>query len=530
MSLTLKSPSDLLNRLKDFLGALPPRVFLAVVCVIQIGLHLRYISLPPVGFHQWRQTQTLAVARNFYEEDMNIFRPRVDNRGNGSGVAGMEFPLVNYLTALGYRVFGFSHTVGRAVVVLFSLLALVACYGCAARLFQVRWLAGLATLFLLFSPLFTYYSGVAMPDVPALALLLAALYFFLAYRDSGGKVPVILMAVCLMLAALIKISAWVALPFLVWEAARIPGPAHKRRAVGLALLLSVLPVLVWYAYAHHLRMAYHNEDYVLAPQFPYPGSLVPALLCKILVQWLPEMYLSYAQFALMAVGVYAISRAGRGTARRFVILSLAGCVVYVVAFLPLFEDHDYYALPALPFLVVLGTAGVGYLVEKKSPAPAWQYLTLAALAAMPVLGIIRGLGRLEAAQKPWDLLSLEEHLRRAIPDDKALVIAAGDLSPCIYLYFMHRKGWSVGFTLPEQRLLELHQKGARYLVSTCRELETLPEIQKHLRPISEHGSFRIFAVVPEEERSPEKHVRLPFVLETDAATDSLDEIWQQGFI
>ena len=45
-------------------------------------LHVKYIDLPPVGFHQWRQTQTLSVARNYYEEGMNILQPRVDNRGD----------------------------------------------------------------------------------------------------------------------------------------------------------------------------------------------------------------------------------------------------------------------------------------------------------------------------------------------------------------------------------------------------------------------------------------------------------------
>jgi 4-amino-4-deoxy-L-arabinose transferase-like glycosyltransferase len=65
-------------------------------------------------------------------------------------------------------------------------------------LFQFRRLAGLATLFVLFSPLFSYYSGVAMPDGPALALRLAALHFFLLYRDLLGMVSVILMAACRM--------------------------------------------------------------------------------------------------------------------------------------------------------------------------------------------------------------------------------------------------------------------------------------------------------------------------------------------
>lgn len=124
---TLTPSKDPLNRWKGFLDALPPRIFMPAVCLHQIVVHLHYLSLPPVGFHPGRQTQTPAVARSFYKEGMNPFRPRVDNHGNGSGVAGMEFPLVNWLVALGSIVFVFSHTTGRAVAMLFSMLALVVC-------------------------------------------------------------------------------------------------------------------------------------------------------------------------------------------------------------------------------------------------------------------------------------------------------------------------------------------------------------------------------------------------------------------
>ena len=45
-----------------------------------------------MGLHVWRQCNTMAVARNFYEEGMDILRPRVDRRGSTDGVTGMQFP------------------------------------------------------------------------------------------------------------------------------------------------------------------------------------------------------------------------------------------------------------------------------------------------------------------------------------------------------------------------------------------------------------------------------------------------------
>lgn len=118
-----------------------PIQLLLLLLIIHTALHLKCIDLPPVGFHQWRQTQTLSVARNFYEEGMNIFQPRVDNRGQYSGITGVEFPVVNFLIAAGYEVFGSHAFVERAVLLLFSMIAIVACFYFIRAMFASQWLA-----------------------------------------------------------------------------------------------------------------------------------------------------------------------------------------------------------------------------------------------------------------------------------------------------------------------------------------------------------------------------------------------------
>ena len=81
-----------------------------------------------------------------------------------------------------------------------------------------------------------------------------------------------------------------------------------------------------------------------------------------------------------------------------------------------------------------------------------------------------------------------------LPNKQILIIAAGDDSPSIYLYFMHRKGWAVGDKISEDQLLEMLQKGAAYLISSSRSLESTAEIKKHLSFVSTYGTFRIFAL------------------------------------
>jgi hypothetical protein len=82
---------------------------------INLFLHLPFMNLPPQSIHVWRQCSTLAVARNFYEEDMNILKPRLDDRMDRDGVTGMQFPSYEYLVALGYELFGEHNWVYRSV-------------------------------------------------------------------------------------------------------------------------------------------------------------------------------------------------------------------------------------------------------------------------------------------------------------------------------------------------------------------------------------------------------------------------------
>lgn len=56
------------------------------------------ITNPPLEIgHNWRQSLTNMIARNFLEVDANILYPRIDMAGENTGIIGSEFPFFNYL-------------------------------------------------------------------------------------------------------------------------------------------------------------------------------------------------------------------------------------------------------------------------------------------------------------------------------------------------------------------------------------------------------------------------------------------------
>src|ERR1700722_8207583 len=74
------------------------------------------LAEPPHGEHAWRDATGIGVARGFLYEGWNLLQPRVAERMNGTGVAGMELPLVPWLSAALMRVFGDSYFVARLPV------------------------------------------------------------------------------------------------------------------------------------------------------------------------------------------------------------------------------------------------------------------------------------------------------------------------------------------------------------------------------------------------------------------------------
>ncbi|MEE8577367.1 MAG: glycosyltransferase family 39 protein, partial [candidate division Zixibacteria bacterium] len=237
----LPSP-DILDRLLNRIRATGTIQLLLTLFLLQLAVHAVYLNRPPASFHQWRQTQTLAVARNFFEEGGSVLEPKVDSRGQYSGITGMEFPIVNYVIAQNYRLFGYSYTVQRATILFFSLIALAGCFLFVSQLLRSRVSGFVASFLLIFSPLFCYYSATALPDVPALAFLFLSLGLWQLWKANNSLPWLILSLASLMLASLVKIYCLIAVPYYLYESLR-----HHRSArgsymnlIGLSVVLGVV--------------------------------------------------------------------------------------------------------------------------------------------------------------------------------------------------------------------------------------------------------------------------------------------------
>src|SRR6185437_4528554 len=132
-------PSNALFRLPFLLGliplampghrwARPHRILLYLVLVLALALRCQHLTDPAWDYHNWRQTITLMVARD-YSRHFDLLHPTLLWISNGApAYFNAEFSVQSVIAAILYRLTRESDAVARLVVVAFSLAGIAWLY------------------------------------------------------------------------------------------------------------------------------------------------------------------------------------------------------------------------------------------------------------------------------------------------------------------------------------------------------------------------------------------------------------------
>lgn len=450
---------------------------LAAALLLTVLAHLPFLSLPPRSVHLWRQSHTLAVARNFWQEGMNPMVTRVDNRFDGPGITGSHFPGFEFGLALLYHLAGESYPVQRGYCLILHLLAVAGIFFLARSLRPGTVFAGLAAWSFTWSPLIFYYAITALPD--DLALPASVWGFWAALRwlrirageEKGNEVAAGLMAFLLLgLAGLCKIQFLAAgFPLLTLFLLK-----RKLLSIRSMVLLSAFGVVVstiaisWYLRAANLIETSGLKDFGITFHTETRLSEAAEILLSNVFSALPEAILNFAGTCFF---LFAIGRAWKNPAPqsllRPALLAWAGAlVIYHLIELAQMKHHDYYMMPYLPLLSLVMAYGAEGLLESRI-----RPLAIGLLFLQPVLAGLRIIPArfLSTESGPHGIFYQEEARQRlddAVPDS-ALCVAGPDNSRCIYFYFMHKKGFGFGEEgLAGKTLKEWTGRGAAYLYTT----------------------------------------------------------------
>lgn len=389
------------------------------------------ITDPPLEVaHSWRQTTVLMVARNYYELGPDLLRPRIDFAGEKTGITGMEFPLLNYLTYLVARIFGWADWYGRVIVLLFSMLGAFTFHGLVER-YLGKHRALIATL-LLMSSLWFQYGRKTMPDVFALSLVMAGLWCIAHALDDDR--PLLMYPVAFLLLALGVLckspaAALFAALGPMWWLAR----ARRQRVfISMTVATSALiPAVWWYgSWVPYLVRNYGFWHFFM-------GEGMDRGYVELLAHWpdVAEKFyfdaLRFTGFAAFLWGLFVAIRT-----RSKLLLSTLGLFGLGMAGIMLmsgstFAIHSYYILPFVPIMAVVAAYGLDILRPRR-----WVWLFTSVII---IEGVANAQHDLYLRPDQKEFLALGPMLDLVSERGDRIVINTDQVPTA--LYFAHRKGW-----------------------------------------------------------------------------------------
>lgn len=420
------------------------------------------IPLRPQSVHQWAQCDRASVALNYYQEQMNFFAPRVHNLDNGTGITGLEFPLVNYAVAILYLLFGYHEWLYRLLELLIFSGGLFCVFLISKHYTGNKWMSMALALIFGSIPLLSFYTANFLPDIVSLSFLLCSWVFLIqANRFRTGKY-FILTFTFLWLAALIKITSLVYIPafacFILLNFKDIPKKKILVKLAGATFLLIGF-TLPWYLYASWLSTKTHSEVFLL--QFMPLTSLTDLMSVydEISAVWLDRLFIKpLALFLFFFPLVFSMIPGLSRELRLFGLLIAGSVIFFMIGMWQQFRHHDYYMIMLCPLFLVS-------MLQIVSLFQKWNVdrrIILPLLFALVLMNTMRAREYLKLAydRNQWvygatsfdNYFDFEPNLREMGIARETPVISVFDHSPDISLYLMNQKGVTVSYRKTELTL------------------------------------------------------------------------------
>ncbi len=422
-------------------------------------LRLIGITNPPLEVgHNWRQTDTAMVARNFLEMEPTIMYPRVDTAGEKTGITGMEFPVFNYLIYLVSLIFGYDHWYGRLINLIVTSFGLWFFFRLASRFFNAK-VALYATLILTCSVWFQF-SRKIMPDTFSMSLVITGIFFALEYftsSSSGQRMRyIILFFLLFTLGTLSKISSGYLLVMCI--PALVSTSPYIWRKIWFCLLsvISIAIILFWYyMWTPYLVETYGYWHFFMGKSFSQGLSELGEHLPNVLSKFY-DTALKFIGFGVFLAGVIlAIIKKDKVALYVFISSSLAfGLVVIKTGFN--FSHHNYYVIPYVPIMALMAGFALSLLKSQR-----WAIVIVALVCLESTINQNQDfrIKKENAFLTQLDQL-LDEHLEK---DGLVLINSNQHPTP---MYFAHRKGWvaSNENILANQYIDSLSVLGLKYVL------------------------------------------------------------------
>ena len=500
--------------------ALPVRFQRVVLALILLGccvVRVLTIDAPAIDRTDWKEIDHLMISGNYWTHGFHFLYPEIDWPAQPPRYTAMEFPLVPYLAALSYSVFGFHAFSARLVTLIAFVVASLYTFRLARR--ECGPVVGLvAALTAAALPLHHPFGKFLFSEPWVIACSVMCLFHYAEWADSRRKLDFVVALIAFSLSIALKLTPLYLLLPLTWIAVRRDGvtlPALKR--VGVFTLGALVLPVAWYAWAYHLSVTYVDVFGVFGgrfgghDKFQTLSMLSDPTWYRVMAGRLTWDILGGRPLLWLAFFGMFVSVLFRCAGLPLAYLAAIACFFGLVAEGQL--DTPYRQLPVVPpisIMVALGLVGVAAIppsirawwLSRTEILPTSQrrHVLAAVLALLTVLCVSATHYREIVPQDPaipvgkekWDLAKRVRQL--AGPEAKIVTLGeytihkgGNDLSPVLY-YFSGLQGWSLQKEDCRPEVVsKLIDRGATHFVGLrlSREPETRPfvEILKSQYPV-----------------------------------------------
>ena len=244
-----------------------------LVVLLFLGLYLRsyHIDYPVIGYHNTKEGHTLGEGLQLYlgGDPLVNYEMYSIRESNPNGVHMDDLPLLSWLNAGLWSVFGLQLWIARLVIILFSLGAILMTYLVVNQFFKKRGVALVAAFFVTIMPLLVFFGRQVQYDMPAMFFILLGLFYFLKWKESPTHKNFLISIFSLTFAGLLKIPFMIIavpiiaiFPFSIFRFNETFKKTYLKQI--LISVIFILAIVGFFTYSSYLDTKYGNPNSIEA--------------------------------------------------------------------------------------------------------------------------------------------------------------------------------------------------------------------------------------------------------------------------
>jgi hypothetical protein len=328
------------------------------------GLWIHFFDgLMPI--HEWRKADSLSLTYNYYKGE-SFFQPKTNfilESGNRNSTA--EFPIIYFLVAKIWLMFGQYEWVSKVISFLTLFTALALFSNVLNYFFQNNKKTLLFVGIIFSSPVLLFYSETLLPNVYSFAFLLLAGFFLFRFLTTRGSFHILLFTIFLSLALLIKVTALIAVLtfsgatfFYFFFQEKNVFTTHRKTLFLLAssLITSLILSCLWYKYAIRYNEKFGSDLFstTIRPIWEVDAESRKRIWNII---WKYQFDMLFHHFVLIPSCLIVLFLFIRKKIHAFlawlIIIGFFGVISYFILWFWVFDVHDYYLIEILYFPLIL---------------------------------------------------------------------------------------------------------------------------------------------------------------------------------